>query len=312
MKLHNHLVLDYADSIELNELKNKTTILMATSQVDIIILMWSVFSFFLRSNSFEHFTVCINGPNKNTGDTSPQDIKQRFFEKLINDYDLPISLMRILGRQGHAHSIDSCIPWVHTEYYTLVHDDVIILKDWQNNLESTGYLSDPNRSIILSPPTLVAPMQLSKYNDKHKLGIPHLSTFFTYVKKSFIEKHGLRWHGNHSEFEFVLEGDFSKDFLDFYKKVNISIEDGQKFYYHSTDVGSYIWYKVVSDNYKIYNFDKDICLHIEEASWSNSINLAVKIFNYKEHIKTLQDEILNSRFCDIYKEFCSYTNIDFH
>lgn len=311
MKIHDHLILDYADSIELNEIKDKTTIIMATSQVDIFILMLSVFSFFLRSSSFEHFMVCINGPNGKTGNPQVQNIKQSFFEKLIDDYDLPISIIRTIGRQGHAHSIDSCIPWVHTEYYTLVHDDVVLLRDWNEDLQNSGYLSDSNRSIIMCPPTLVSPMQISKFNEELKLGIPHLSTFFTHVKKSFIEKFGLRWHGNHSSFDFTLDKN-ADEFLKFYEKVNISIEKGQKFKYHSTDIGSYIWYKIVSNNYKIYNFSKDICLHIEESSWSNNMNLAVKLHYNFELIQKIIDEVLDSKFRKIYEEFYNYTSIDFH
>jgi hypothetical protein len=308
---HDHLVIDSIKSLELNELKNKTTVIMATSQSDIMILMWSVLSLFLRCDSFEHLTVCINGPNKKTGNPSLQDLKQKFFEKLIDDYNLPISIIRIIGRQGHAHSIDSCIPWVHTEYYTLMHDDVILLRDWQKEISFHEYINDPKKSIIMSPPTLVSPMQVSKYKDYAKLGIPHLNTFFLHAKKSVLESFGQRWHGYHSSFEFVLDGAWAEEFLIFHNKINKSVKIGQKFYFHSTDIGTYMWYEIIKNDYKINHFPEDLCIHIKESSWSNSMNLAVRLHRYQDQINNLNSEILASKFCNIYREFSSYTNIDF-
>jgi hypothetical protein len=312
MKFHSHLVIDPVQSMGLNELKEKTTVIMATSQSDMMILMWSVFSLFLRSSSFEHLMVSINGPNKKTGNPNLQNIKQKFFEKLIEEYDLPISLLRIIGRQGHAHSIDSCIPWVHTEYYTLMHDDVLLLRDWNEELSSSGYLADPRRSVILCPPNLVSPMQVSKFKEQAKLGIPHLNTFFVHVKKSVTESFGSRWHGYHSPFEFTLDGDWADEFLDFHNEhISKSVKKGQKFYFHSTDVGTYIWYELIKNNHRIYNFSKDFCIHIRESSWCNNLNLAVRLDRYKNQINELNKQILDSRFCDIYKEFSVHTNINF-
>jgi glutamate dehydrogenase/leucine dehydrogenase len=94
-------------------------------------------------------------------------------------------------------------------------------------------------------------------------------------------------------------------------KINKSVKIGQKFYFHSTDIGTYMWYEIIKNDYKINHFPEDLCIHIKESSWSNSMNLAVRLHRYQDQINNLNSEILASKFCNIYREFSSYTNIDF-
>lgn len=308
MQFHKHLIFDPKQSIELTEIKDKTTVIMATSQSDIKILMWSIFSLLLRGSSshINHFSICINGPSKKDGDKSLQNIKQDFFEDLISNHDVSMSLIRIMGRTGHAHSIDSCVPWVHTEYYTLVHDDVILLKDWHNELQSSGYLSDEKRSIISHPPLIICPIKPSIYKDELKLGIPHLNSCFVNVKNSVLEGLGVRWHGYHVPFEFKL----NDDFINYYKDIsNNTLNKDQTFKFQNTDVGSFVWYNLLQNGYNFYTFSKDLCIHLRESSWSNQINMAVKINKYKNEIERLESEIRSSQYKDLYEKFSSSSNM---
>src|SRR6516162_7350459 len=113
-------------------LPGKTTVVMATSQSRIECLMWSMFSLLLRSTpGLEHIIVAINGPDPRTGDPGLQDAKQSFLGELRNtrwqasgrDCDMPLTVIRTWSRVGHSQATDGALPWVHTEFYTLMHDD---------------------------------------------------------------------------------------------------------------------------------------------------------------------------------------------
>lgn len=308
MEFNNKLIIDKKQALEFSEKKDKTTIIMSTSQSDIRVLMWSLFSLLLRTNEIiENICININGDWR---ECELQNIKQKFLEKLYFEYQVPISLFRIWGRQGHSHSIDGCTPWVHTEYYTLMHDDVIVLKNWPEELVTSGYLNDDKRSIMLSPPILMNRLQVSTFNGKNKIGIPHLNTCFTHVKKSIVDGLGLSWHGHHCPLEFTLEGKWAEEFLDFCKDINKNVALGQKFYFYNADVGSRIWCELIKNNYNIYTFTKEVCAHIQAASWSSNEPLEFRLHRNREQILSIENEILDSRFSEIYKEFCSFSSIE--
>ena len=306
--MENNLIIPHDQYIDLSEIKNKTTYVMATSQVDIKILMWSVFSLLLRSNHdyVEHYIFNINGPHKKTGNPEPQNIKQMFFETLRDNYEFPVSIFRLWGRQGHTHSIDGCVPWVHTEYYTLVHDDIILLEDWTNQLKL--YSSDPKRCLIGLPPLMIRHKFKCKFNNKLRLSLPHLNSCFLHVKKSCVEK---TWHGHHigKKIKFTKEvyDEFMKTYGDF-SYVN-EIEIGDEFEYINTDVGSWILQDLKLRDYNFYLFSPQTCHHISMASWANELNLSVSLSNCKDIIKKLEKDILNSKYKNLYLEYCKYSNI---
>lgn len=307
-EINNRLVLPYEKYVELSEIKNKTTYVMATSQVDIKILMWSIFSLLLRSNKeyVEHYIISINGPHSKTGNPHSQDIKQKFFEKLRDNYEFPVTLSRIWGRQGHTHSIDGCIPWVHTEYYTLVHDDIILLRDWTNFLED--FLADNNRSVISVPPFLIKHKFKCKFNNKLRLSLPHLNSCFLHVKKSKINR---MWHGHHVHSKIKFTENFYNEFMNYYKNFSYinEIEIGDEFEYLNTDVGSWVFQDLYLKNYRFYTFDSSVCHHISMASWASDLNLAVSLSNCKDIIVELEKQIINSKYRDLYLEYSNYSNI---
>lgn len=308
MEIENNLIIPHNQYVELSEIKNKTTYVMATSQVDIKILMWSIFSLLLRSNPnyIEHYIININGPHSKTGNPEPQNIKQKLLETLRDNYKFPATIFRIWGRQGHTHSIDGCIPWVHTEYYTLVHDDIILLKDWTDELNL--YLLDPKKCIIGLPPLLIKHKFKCKFNNKLRLSLPHLNSCFLHVKKSCIEK---TWHGHHvnKKIKFTKEfyDNFMKCYGDFSYVHEIQIDD--EFEYLNTDVGSWVFQNLKMNGYNFYTFSPETCHHISMASWANELNLSVSLSNCKSIIKKLEKDILTSKYKDLYLEFSKYSAI---
>lgn len=306
--MKNNLFLSYDEYVGLSETKDKTTYVMATSQVDIKILMWSVFSLILRSNSnyIEHYAININGPHKKTGDPTSQNIKQKFFEILRDDYDFPATISRIWGRQGHTNAIDSLIPWIHTEYYTLVHDDVILLEDWTNYLDS--FLSDENRCIISASPFFINNKFKCKFKNRPRLSLPHINSSFLHVKKSNIKR---MWHGHHVSKKIKLDKELYNDFISYYKDFNYSkeVQCDDEFEYINTDVGSWIIKDLHDNNSNIHIFSSKICHHISMASWANEMNLSVSLSNCLDIIKKIEQDILNSKYKNLYSEFSNYSNI---
>lgn len=313
MNYHEHMVLSVKDSIDLSEKKDQNTILLCTSQCDVKVMMWSVLSLLLKAkDSFDSFEICINGCSSKSK-RKLQDVKQKFFESLLYDCGVSLNIHRSIGRQGHSNGIDSCIPWIDTEYYTLVHDDVIFKDSWKEELDYSGFLNDPKRSLInIGPFFMMKPLAFcnSIYENKPKLGMPHINSSFVIVKKSVVEDLGVKWQGYHNKVDFKLEGEWARKLIDFYEPIaSGNIQEGNEYNYHNTDIGSWVCYKLLTSDYNLKSMKGDFCFHLTEGSWSSDIALAVRINKHYEEIESLEKEILNSKYADLYNEYCKYSNI---
>jgi len=313
MKHHEHMVLSVKDSIDLSEKKEQNTVVICTSQCDIKVMMWSVFSLLLNANnSFDSLEACINGSSLKE-QRLLQDAKQNFFEDLLYEYKIDLNIHRVLGRQGHSHAIDSCIPWIDTEYYTLMHDDVILKNDWSDELKDSGFLEDPKRSLInVKPFFMMKPLAFcnSLYLDKPKLGMPHINSSFVIVKKSVVEELGVNWQGYHNKIDFKLEGEWARKLVDFYEPIaSGNIREGNEYNYHNTDIGSWVCYKLLISDYNLKSMKGDFCLHITEGSWSSDIGLAIRINKNYQEIEKVENKILSSKFADLYVKYCEHSNI---
>lgn len=311
---HNNMIFSVKDCIENSELKNKTTIIVATSQADIKVFMWSLFSFLINGNFnyIDHINININGGNFKTN-TNLQDLKQKLIEDLIVNYDVPISLFRIWGRQGHAHSIDSCIPYVHTEYYSLIHDDLILLKDWTVDNEHFLYLKDENRSIIVENPFFMGGEFFGFYEGKPKLNFIHLNSCFVECKKSVLENLGLRWQGYHFKKSFKVDKefiDFISNFKNLGKKLDLEKIKNAEYEYYSADIGSFVWYYLYENNFNFKTFEDNNFLHIKTASWNSKLAFQSMAFN-SDIIKECILKILNSKFANLYLNYSQYSDITF-
>lgn len=148
----------------------------------------SLLSLFLNSTDYlQHAIVSINGPDKRTGTTANQDKKQKFLERIRNF--LPITVQRVWSRIGQGQAIDSAYPWVHTQDYLVMHDDMLVLNSmWcdivQRKLERPNiaavYYEDP----IYLVDGIHHEYKVHSIKGKTYLTVPRLCTEFTAVKKS--------------------------------------------------------------------------------------------------------------------------------
>ncbi|NIQ15033.1 MAG: hypothetical protein GTO02_11780, partial [Candidatus Dadabacteria bacterium] len=97
-----------------------------------------------------------------TGDPTNQDKKQEFLEELRklqwwrvqepkHKRDMPITVMRVWSRIGHPESVEMALPWVHTDAFLIMHDDIIITKhNWLKEVKEKFY-DNPDVVIAHTP-----------------------------------------------------------------------------------------------------------------------------------------------------------------
>lgn len=303
----NYMIYSLEELEEKTSLKNKFTAIVATCQSPIISLMWSILSIYLRSSSdfLEHIIVSINGPDKRTGDPSLQNKKQEFLEELRDlTYDgksMPLTINRVWSRIGHTQALESVIPWVHTEFYAIAHDDILMLNnDWhQNVLED---FKDDKLAFIYNPPLLNSGVYANTYKGKNKLAMPHLNSSFVLCKKSILNSLNARWYGYHVEekiqfFDRILgEKTLSTtdtfEFNDYHFDKNHIVSDQEispeimhpqtarlhrscvddiinnQFDYYNVDVGGYIYHQLNEKGYKFKSLENDSIYHFVSGSWN--------------------------------------------
>jgi hypothetical protein len=233
------------------------------------------------------------------GDTGLQDKKQAFLEDIrllkINNRDMPISVIRAWSRVGHSQSLEMALPWVHTDHYLLMHDDVIILdKDW---LDKSIFNDDV--AIMYNPPMLFGGVNKKRYGNGLKLSVPHMNSTFLVCKKSILNSLPCRWSGYHIEKNFEP----TKDFFDFHQaKGHIETNDNlnESFSCLSMDIGSWVYYELQKSNYQIIPMKTNSIFHFGSASWTKrNISFSNKI------VSDLEDEMKNiPEFYEIYRKYC--------
>ena len=165
--------------------KNKITAIISTYDMPLPVLAWTVFALLLKTRPnhiLEHIIVNITGPDPRCGDVTLQNNKEQFLSELRalkwhwaeepdNIKDMPITIMRTWSRVGHGHAIESTIPWVHTEAFLLLHDDVIVEKNWDATIEQSFLMHDDIAAAICYP-MLMDTMHKEEENNRKYL---HLS-----------------------------------------------------------------------------------------------------------------------------------------
>jgi len=265
--------VDEMESISL--LPKKTTVIMATCQSKMEVFMLSVLSFLIKSNpkNVEHFMVAINGGDERHGSTELQDKKQAFLEDIRklkwHDRDMPITIQRVWSRIGHGEAIESCIPWVHTEYYTITHDDVLVQENWCE--ESVKEIQDENVIMSYHPPLILGGLKKNFHIDGWKLGFPHMNTALITCKKALISKLGVRWHGHHNKREFkIYEQVDSKEFLKYHTQFahmeSFPIIE-EPYSYINMDIGAWVYNAIIQTDYKTKKIDFKVATHLGGQSW---------------------------------------------
>lgn len=307
---HDHMIFSIEECEKYSLLPDKNTVIMATCQNQIKIFLLSFFSVLIRSNpeKVEHFMVCINGGDKRCGSTDLQDNKHKFLEEIRelkwHGRDMPLTVIRVWSRIGHSQSLEMAIPWVHTEYYTIMHDDVIVTGNtWAEKASETlkspkaATIQEPDVSRITSSPVLGLDIGEIMLNNKHFINMPHLQSSFMVCKKSAICQTGMRWTGYHFEKEYILQKDLNvENFLNYYSKFR-NYEDfpriAQKYQGISMDFGSWMNYAIRSNGYEQYLFDKKQSIHLRKTSWGDPDHIKYRLHIFKKQIEDLEKELEN-------------------
>jgi len=309
--MHPHMIVDIDESVELTTVPEKLTAIIPTSTAPINTLLWTVFAMLLRTNvksPLEHIIVCINGPDRRTGDPSLQDKKQQFLEELRamkwwnaknpkKQKDMPLTILRVWSRIGHPESVEMAIPWVHTEAYLLTHDDVIIKKhEWINEVKEK-FFCDPEVVIAYSPTLMCCQCDSALHQNKPLLRFPHLLCAFLVCRKKLIYKLGSSWCGYHVETEpFYLHERIENvdEFMKYYNKMGLLDKPPQTkdpYQYISMEMGSWHFYNAIQAGYKFEQLDPGLLFHLGAMSWESDDGKTRRVDRYKEHIDILEKEI---------------------
>lgn len=197
----------------------KLTVIIPTSESPFSCFARSLCSIILNSDisKIDQIIVSINGPDQRTGPTLIQDKKQEFCNEL-KDIGLPITVVRTWSRIGYSSPVEICIPLVNTEFYLLMHDDVLVTNNkWQNEFDS--WSSDSDIEALVSLPVfsnkLLTRMTglLQKNRDKpisHNIFFPTISTVFSIFKTSS----NLVWKDYTFETNDLVDINYIKSFFE--------------------------------------------------------------------------------------------------
>lgn len=310
---HPYMAFDIKECEKFSLIPDKNTTIIATCQSSMDVFMMSVFSLLLRTNpqKLEHFMICINGPDTRCGDPSNQDTKQKFVEELRNlkwhNRDMPISVIRVWSRIGHSHSMEMAIPWIHTEFYTIMHDDVIITNNkWLDN--SLEALVNPKAVLSYLPPLLCIGMGKKVVNGKWFLELPHLNSALVVCKKPIMQDIGHRWCGYHFEHPFRLYDQVNiQEFMDFhYKRNNVQsfpvIE--QPYNGISMDIGSWIYNEILQKGYEVMPMPENTALHLTGFSWREDSYKKEKFAEHRTILNVLYEELKkHEAFFALYEKY---------
>jgi hypothetical protein len=325
--MHEHMAIDVDEAVELTSVPEKITVIYPTYQAPIECLLWSTFSLLLRANVkdlIEHFMVIINGPDNRTGDPSIQNLKQEFLEDLrklqwwnISDpkskRDMPISILRVWSRIGHPEAVEMAMPWVHTDGFLIMHDDIIIKKhNWLTEVRNKFY-GNPNVVIAFSPVLMCCQCDSNSHKNRPLLRFPHLLCAFLVCKKKLIRKLGSSWCGYHIETDpFLLKdkvGDVD-EFMQYYKKIGLLDNPPQtdKLYeVISMEMGAWHFYNACQAGMEFAQLDPDLIAHFGAASWDTPSGVSKRIESHKETIKELEKEIYaHPDYGPLYNKYLPY------
>ena len=254
--------------------KGRVSAIIPTFSSPINCFMWSVFSLLLRSDPsvLDHVFVSINGPDSREGGNELQDRKQNFVEEL-RSAPWPgrgldpgaITLTRTWSRIGHAQALDQSIPWVDTEFYLSMHDDVIVMDpSW---CDLSDFRTNERLALKTWGPHLMCRMRVTG----RRLDLPHLNTIFTLCRKPVLTGLGCGWVGFHLEERFRVDEHVDPDsFLGSHERsgsASPGIDLSGEFSSASLDIGSFIFSRMSSNGLDAGRFDPKVVRHFESASW---------------------------------------------
>lgn len=312
---HNHMIMNLQECEEATLLPGKNTAIIATSAGPLRLLMTTIFSLLIRSNQkhLEHFIVCINGPDERCGDQSYQNKKQEFLEELRKlkwkDKDMPVTVIRAWSRIGHSQSLEMGIPWVHTEFYTIMHDDIIITNpEWCE--EYFNIMQNKEVAIVLPSPMTYGDWGEFIHENRKFIGTQHIASALVVCKKSILTKLGSRWCGYHIIKDYSMS-DIDYDKFKSFNLVNLNHGElpkkDESYNGLSFDIGSWVLYHTRLNNYKIGRFEKNPMVHFVSASWNSDKDyLEKRIIEYRPIFEEFEKELQSyPEFNKLYQKYKS-------
>jgi len=329
--MHKHMAIDLDEAVELTHISEKIIPIIPTSVAPIECLLWSVFSLLLRAKPddlIEHFIVCINGPDKRTGDPKSGDIKQHFLEELRRlkwyhadrpkiSKDMPITVIRAWSRIGHPEAVEMAMPWVHTDAYLLMHDDIIITKhNWLDEVR-TKFYGNPNVAIAYAPQLMCALADTASYQDKNLLRFPHLLCCFLVCRKKHTRKNGGNWCGYHiptPTFRIKERVGNLWEFMEYYKSQNLINNQSPpkaelSYDYVSMEMGAWHFYTCVQNGYEFAALDPTLLVHLGTMSWESDTGKKNRVHRYQQQIDDLEAEIAaHPEYSKLYDKYIKYSS----
>ncbi|MEI8270660.1 MAG: hypothetical protein WCG45_04775 [bacterium] len=315
---HPQMLFDLEECEKLSSVQDKTTFLITTGQAHINFLMWSIFSILIRSkvgDFLEHINVAINGPDERSGDPTLQNIKQNFLEDLRSlkwrsqedgpSVDMPLTVSRVWSRVGAEQSLEMILPWVHTDSYIYVHDDIIWnTYDWEKTIRLNLYKK--NVAIVCAPPLETGDLSWSLYEDEPKLNFPHIVNHCIAVRKPILAKLGLKWTGYHFQNTFKLEDRAPNMdlFLAGHRPRVLPLQNTKEYKYASYDVGAWVLNGLKRSGYEINSVPNLDVFHFVSMSWTNKSNILSRLEYAKPMIERLEAEL--KMFPDYWKLYNKY------
>jgi len=283
--VHKHMAATIDECVEMSHLKHKITAVIPTSTAPVNCLMWSVFSLLLRTqvdDLLEHFCVCINGPDERTGDPTIATTKQRFLEEL-RDLEwchpdrpnvrrpMPLTVIRVWSRVGHSEPMQMALPWVHTDAYLLLHDDVFIRNaNWTRQVKDKFY-GDDNVALTHWGPLLDCKLDHHIHRGMFLIRLPQMNTTFLLCKKKWTMKAGGRWTAMHIpsddnvlQFDLPEVGDVDA-LHTFWKERGLSdtpLQTTELYNFVRQDVGAWMYYGLAKNGHTFNTFDDDTVIHL--------------------------------------------------
>lgn len=320
--MHKHMALSIKECIELTHLKEKVTAVIPTFSAPINCFMWSILSLLLRSKSngiLEHFVICINGPDKRTGDPSLQDEKQKFCEELRKmkweERDMPITVIRAWSRVGHPEAVEMAMPWIHTDAYVLMHDDIIITGDpsWEDEVAKKFYANPKVALAYGSNELFFAHCDHCIAHGLYMLRLPSMYTHFLIARKSIMRELGANWlaynlgsYENPIQFDLEEEIENLKEFEEYYKKkgmYNHPPQTQEMYNFVNMGMGAWVYEKINQSEFIIEKLNPEIITHFSGMSMWNDPDKEHKIEAKEEYIEEIENDIANSPYDEIYQKY---------
>lgn len=319
------MVFDEEDVQRRTLISNAFTPVIITCQADIRLLAMAVFSLLLRTRSpshLAHFMVFINGPDRRTGDTRLQDRKQAFLEDLREckwprpdgvQQDMPITVCRIWSRIGHSELCDMAMPWVHTQYYVLMHDDVMILDPWWSGVCLDALAHD---DVVLATPR---PMLLCRTGtpesdlgggDKGTLmRLAHLNTSFLVADKVKMARLGSRWQAHHiavpaTRTDQLIDLPYWSMMHKGLGGVDTDVSAEKMIKAVSHDVGAWVYHDMGVKGFRGVELPDDTVNHVGAASWDTAVQQRMGV-HHEAYARMEQELRTHRELWAVYERYCT-------